>query len=121
MKKIITSYGFINSLKWNGEWFSDKQGTFSRIILPNEFEKNESFDSLTLDLQSIEDCIFVKNHREGSNYFDASSLVMNFDFNIMKFKKLEKKELGFLWAYKNGKLSFIKYFTLEEVTKFSKN
>ncbi|MCW7512119.1 hypothetical protein [Leptospira levettii] len=121
MKKIITSYGFINSIKWNGDWFSDKQKIFSRIILPNNMENNVSSECETLRSLNLENCMFIKKHREGSNSFDSSSLVMNFDSNLLKFKKIEENELGFLWAYKNGKLSFIKYFTLEEVKKFSKN
>lgn len=121
MKKIITSYGFINSIKWNGEWFSDQEKGFSRVILPQQFIKQRSLDELGILSIIIKNCIFLKTHKEDSYIFDSSSSVLNLNSKFLVLDKPEFKDLGFLWAFKEGKISFIKYFTLEEVSKLSKN
>ncbi|PJZ89060.1 hypothetical protein CH368_08525 [Leptospira levettii] len=69
----------------------------------------------------LDKCAFMKNHTEDSFCFDSASLVMDFSSNLSKLNKPEYQPLGFLWAYKDGKFSFIKYFTMEEISKLSRN
>ncbi|MCW7470564.1 hypothetical protein [Leptospira kanakyensis] len=121
MKKIITSYGLINSIKWNGEWFSDHKKRFSRIILPQQITENETSKGLDIESIRIRNCSFLKLHIEDSYLFDTSSFVMNLDSKFLILDKPEFKDIGFLWAFKEGKIAFIKYFTLEELSKLSKN
>ncbi|WP_135354994.1 hypothetical protein [Leptospira ryugenii] len=63
----------------------------------------------------------MKNHTEDSNSFDSTSMVMNLDSNFLRLNKPEFKDFGFLWAFKESKFAFIKYFTMEEINKLSLN
>lgn len=121
MKKIITSYGFISTLKWNGEWFSDHEKRFSRIILPQQIAENQSTKGLDIESFSIQNCSFLKQHIEDSYRFDKTSYVLNLDYKFQKFYKHELNDIGILWAYKDSKFAFVKYYTIGEVLKISKN
>ncbi|WP_208855083.1 hypothetical protein [Leptospira meyeri] len=116
MKNIITSSGFLGAVKWNGKWFSDQEKEFSRLILPMSTDTS-SFDQCnSLKWTNVS---FHKSHQENDVIFNGKSNAYELlDRSSMKIPN-EIQDRKVLWAYRKGKISFLNYGTLREVTNFT--
>lgn len=116
MKNIITSSGFLGAVKWNGKWFSDQEKEFSRLILPASTDTS-SFDQCNSVKKTNKE--FYKSHQENDVIFNGESIVYELlNHSSMKIPN-EIQDRKVLWAYRKGKISFLNYGTIREVTNFT--